>query len=97
MDYILNLKDKEPCDIYLKSVDNRLYAVVVQSRKAYAKLLDMDYVGPRITLVCVKHAFNHKNLKVTVVEDMALIDGIRCTKMDLNEAGEEAIYALSCN
>lgn len=97
MDYILNLKDREPCDIYLKSVDSRLYAVVVQSRRAYAHLLDMDYTGPGISLVCVKHAFDHKNLKVTVVEDMALIDGVRCTKQDINKAGEEAIYALSSN
>lgn len=89
MDYTLRLRSQEPCDIFLTSFKKNLYAIVVESRNAYIKVLDSNTNSNDFSLVCAKHRFAHSTLSITVVDDFALIDGTACVPSKLSPAAME--------
>lgn len=104
MDYSLNLRTQEPCDIFLVVRDRLklpgkvLLAIVVESRTAYSEVLDQNVGFEDLTLSCAKHKFSHQKLMVTVVEDFALVDGAACYESELSPVAKEVMdNALSCS
>lgn len=91
MDYRLKLNSSEPCDIFLGARSGKLYAIIVESRTAYVKLLDSTLDCKDFTLVCAKHSFPHDVLNVTVVDDFALIDGVACYAAECTPAAKEVL------
>ena len=90
---ILNLKTDEPCDVYLvaNSQKRSLTAVVCESRDVYQRLLQTDYEGPDVSLLCSKHEFLHRQLQVVVSEDLGLVDGASCYEVVLPDHVKELI------
>lgn len=96
MDYTLSFRTQEPCDLYITSQNGSLYAVVVESRTAYAVLLGLSN-SQNFCSCCSKNSFTDNTISITVCEDLVLADGIACYEKELPLVGKEVLDEVSCS
>lgn len=94
MEYTLSFRTQEPCDLYVTSQKGSLYAVIVESRTAYAVLLGLSN-SPDFCSCCSKSSFTDNSINITVCEDLVLADGVACYEKELPVVGKEVLDEVS--
>lgn len=85
----------EPCDVVLAVRSQQLYALRFTSSS-----VDGIYLGETdskdCTLMCLAHKFHRTCVHIIFERGMGLVDGVRCSKIELNEKGKEFLNEISC-